>query len=165
MKDFQQSVRFSQGYGVVGEVSHDGPLRAKPGVLNSTTPTNNVWGRVFTLNSDSETVQAGGAGVFWGVMTSPKAGLYLGRVGDHEAPYLPNGAVGEFTDMGEITVRVSTAVDYGDVLGYQVADGVIVHIVDPESIPAGVVVIPNASIRRVRQADASGGLISMRLTN
>lgn len=165
MAGFQKTVRFSQGYGVVGEVSHDGPIRAKPGVLNSTNPANNVWGRVFTLNSDSETVRAGGTGVFWGVMTSPKTGLYLGRIGDDDAAYLPNGVVGEFTDMGEITVRVSTAVDYGDVLGYQAADGVIVHIEDPESIPDGVVAIPNASIRRVRQADASGGLISLRLTN
>ncbi|MCL6323998.1 structural cement protein Gp24 [Pectobacterium polaris] len=165
MANFQKSVRFSQGYGVVGEVSNDGPIRAKPAVLNSANSTNNVWGRVFTLNSDSETVRAGGTGVFWGVMTNPKSGLYLGRVGDDEAPYLPNGAVGEFTDMGEITVRVSTAVGYGDVLGYQTADGVIVHIDDPEDIPAGVVAIPNASIRRVRQVDASGGLISLRLTN
>lgn len=163
MGKFQSEVRYRQGYGVVGEVSHDGPKRAKPGVLKSASEKNNVWGRVFTLNSDGETVRAGGDGFFWGIFANPKTGVFTGRVGDDPAQYIaPNGVVGEFVDMGEIIVAVTEAIDYDEPVGYLIADGTIVKFVAGDTTMKE---IPKSSIARVRQMDASGGLISLRLTN
>lgn len=182
MGKFQSQVRFRQGYGVVGEISHDGPLRAKPGVLNSEDEKDNVWGRVFTLNDDGETVRAGGSGFFWGILANPKTDVFTGRIGDDSAQaFAPNGVVSEFVEMGEINVLVDGPVDYGAKLGYRESDGVIVLMEDstrePESTseeadetPAkaadeSVIAIPNASISRVRQLLEDGGIVSLRLTN
>lgn len=177
---FQKKVRFDQAFGVVGELSHDGPLRAKPGVLQSANPTDNAYGRVFTLDAATGMVQAGGAGVFWGILSNPKTGMFTGRIGDSGTQsWLPNGVVGEFVDMGEIIVPVDGPASIGDALYYSTADGVITVTAPPappeedgatqegenKATEATTVAIPNAVISRVRQMGAEGGLVSLRLTN
>lgn len=167
MGKFQNQIRFRQGYGVVGEISHDGPLRAKPGLLNSTDEKNNVWGRVFTLNGDGETVRAGGKGFFWGILSNPKTDVFTGRIGDDSAQaYAPNGVTSEFVDMGEINVLVDGPVEYGSRIGYQVDDGVIVVMEAGEGGDgSNVQAIPNATVSRIRQLNNDGGIVSLRLTN
>lgn len=171
---FQKKVRFDQAFGVVGELSHDGPLRAKPGVLNSAKPTDNAYGRVFTLDAATGMVQAGGTGAFWGILANPKTGMFTGRIGDSGTQsWLPNGVVGEFVDMGEIIVPVDGPANIGDTLYYNTADGVITVTAPPappeegenKAAEATTVAIPNAVISRVRQTGAEGGLVSLRLTN
>lgn len=166
MGKFQNQVRFRQGYGVVGEISHDGPLRAKPSVLDSENEQDNVWGRVFTLNDGGETVRAGGSGLFWGVLANPKTDVFTGRIGDDSAQaFAPNGIVSEFVDMGEINVLVDGPVDFGARLGYLSDNGAIVIMGDDDDGEGDVKPIPNASISRVRQLLEDGGIVSLRLTN
>ena len=46
---FQATVYDNIGFGVVGELFLDGPLRAQPGRLDSASAANNVIGRAFTV--------------------------------------------------------------------------------------------------------------------
>jgi hypothetical protein len=88
--------------GVVGELSHTGPVRVTSAVLASTDETKNLFGLAYTYQDDSiESVQVGGTGAFAGIMINPKA--Y--RIG---ALYAENGSTGEFLTMGEVYVTVKT---------------------------------------------------------
>ena len=89
--------------GVIGEVAFDGPTRARTAILSSTDETNNLFASAYTFTDVSATtVAAGGAGVFAGLMISPKAN------GSGEL-YVPNGEQSEFLDMGEIYADVDGA--------------------------------------------------------
>lgn len=86
--------------GVVGEVSHFGPLRATSAVLDSADEKKNLFGLAYTYKDASvESVQPGGNGAFAGIMINPKA--Y--RI---ETEYARNGTQGEFLTMGEVYVEV-----------------------------------------------------------
>src|SRR5690606_32815615 len=86
--------------GFPGNLSHDGPTRAASCVLKTTTEANNVFGRAFTYeDADKETVQAGGTGVFAGIMINPKAYAI-------DTDYAANGTVAEFLTMGEVYVEI-----------------------------------------------------------
>lgn len=86
--------------GVVGEISHAGPIRAVAAILSSTDEKQNIFGRAYTYKDDSvESVQVGGNGAFAGIMINPKA--YRIEVG-----YARNGTQGEFLTMGEVYVEL-----------------------------------------------------------
>lgn len=86
--------------GVVGEVSHFGPLRATSAVLDSADEKKNLFGLAYTYKDASvESVQPGGNGAFAGIMINPKA--Y--RI---ETEYARNGTQGEFLTMGELNVQL-----------------------------------------------------------
>ena len=60
--------------GVVGEISFDAPYTGVSAVVNTTDAANNVFGRAFTYADESiETIKAGGAGLFAGILVNPKA--------------------------------------------------------------------------------------------
>lgn len=87
--------------GFPGNISHDGPTRAQSHVLDSTSATNNVFGRAFTLKDASkETVQAGDSGAFAGIMINPKAYAI-------DTSAAGNGSVAEFLTMGEVYVDLT----------------------------------------------------------
>ncbi len=96
-----KSVANGLASGVIGEISHAGPLRAVAAILSSEDEKENVFGRAYTYKDDSvESVQVGGNGAFAGVMINPKA--Y--RV---EVNYARNGTQGEFLAMGEVYVELT----------------------------------------------------------
>lgn len=86
--------------GVVGEISHAGPIRAVSAILSSADEKLNIFGRAYTYKDDSvESVQVGGKGAFAGIMINPKA--Y--RI---EEAFARNGTQGEFLTMGEVFVEL-----------------------------------------------------------
>ena len=87
---------------IAGTLAFDGPQRAVALVLDTTTEANNVFGRAFTYKTE-DTAQAGGAGVFAGIMTNPHA-YAIDQV------TAKNGTAGEFLHMGEVFVKLVPAV-------------------------------------------------------
>lgn len=106
---FQQSINYDYGFGVVGEIMRDGPLRAHQGYLNSGSAANNVFGRVFTLNGDGKTVGAGGTGAIWGILANPKQHVSLGTTAGPLAPafVLPNNVTADFAEFAKIVVALA----------------------------------------------------------
>lgn len=124
--------------GFPGSISHDGPTRAHPGILKSASEANNIFGRAFTYeNQSQETMQAGGAGVFAGILINPKAHAL-------DTDYAKNGSVGEFLTMGEVYVELdfTVAPALGDKVYFVPATGKLT------SIEAGNTEIPGAMIVR-----------------
>ena len=102
---------------VVGTLAFDGPQRAVALVLDTTTEANNVFGRAFTYKTE-DTAQAGGAGVFAGIMTNPHA-YAIDQV------TAKNATAGEFLHMGEVFVLLtdSTTPAIGDKVYFVPATG------------------------------------------
>lgn len=123
---FQSSVSFDQGFGVVGEIFLDGPMRAQPLILDSTDPADNVIGRYFTIDATTGKAEAGGTGAIGGILANPKAYSSNGTVADGPlAPtlVLPNETVAEFLTMGEVIVSLAADADIGDLVLYDTTDG------------------------------------------
>lgn len=142
--------------GVVGELSHWGPSRVRVSLLDSTDQTNNKFGRAFTFKDDAiETVQAGGAGKFAGIMIHPKAHMI-------EEFGVPNGATSEFLSMGEIYAEVA-GVDEDTELGapvyYVAATGALTLVAE------GNTAVPNAILERHLPSVETPNLAIIRLTN
>lgn len=124
----QSTVALDQGFGVVGEVVFEGPLRATPGVVKGASAANIVVGRAFTIDASDGEYAYGGTGVFGGVLSNPKALQSIGTsAGGPLAPTLvvPAGTVCEFVTMGEIVVAAANAVAIGDKAMFAQATGII----------------------------------------
>lgn len=102
---------------IIGTLAFDGPQRAVPLILDSTDADDNVFGRAFTYK-DEDTAEAGGAGVFAGIMTNPHA-YAIDQV------TAKNGTSGEFLHMGEVFVQLtdSTTPAIGDKVYFVPATG------------------------------------------
>jgi hypothetical protein len=133
MPNFQSTIKYDFGFGVVGEIARNSPHRAHIGYLNSASAANNVFGRVFTLKGDNNTVQAGGTGPIWGILANPKQHASFGGATGPLSPSfaLPNNVVADFVEFGKIIVALAgtKAATAGLQLQYAQADGQI-------SIPA-----------------------------
>ena len=124
---FQSSVALNQGFGVVGEIVFEGPLRSTPGVVKGTA-ANIVVGRAFTIDPADGQYQPGVLGVanFGGILANPKELQSIGPVGGSPlAPTLviPAGTIGEFVNMGLLCVALLNAANIGDKVTYATADG------------------------------------------
>lgn len=138
--------------GIPGTRSHEGPLRAIAGILDSDTEANNVFGRLFTYNDqDVETFQAGGTGPIAGIMISPLT-YNIAMAGDG---FLANGNTVEFLAEGEVCVQVDARAAIGTPLYYVQATGAI-------SVTAGdgKTQIPGAYISRHMPSVETGGFIA-----
>ena len=112
--------------GVVGEISFDAPYTGVSAVVNTTDATNNLFGRAFTYADESiETIQAGGAGLFAGILVNPKA-FAVTNIGD-TAYGVPNGTPVEVMREGEcyVLLTVGTAVTIGDGVFFVNATGAL----------------------------------------
>lgn len=157
---FQSTVASTLGFGVIGELAFDGPLRAQTAIINDVNAANIVVGRWFTLDA-AGTAQAGGTGAIGGVLSSPKEYSTAGLAGNALAPTLtlPTGTVGEFVYMGAIIVALPAAVAIGAVGKYNTTTGVI-----GSGAPAGgEAAIPNSKF--IRYPNAAAGLAVLELTN
>lgn len=162
---FQSAIAASQGFGVVGELVYEGPLRAQPGIISSSDATQNIVGRAFTFATGQSAGKftAGGAGVFAGILCNPKAYALTGTpTGGTLAPtlQLPNEAVAEFLEMGHVVILVPSACALGDEVCYATATGALLTV--PPGAAAGPpnTKIPNCVIARVTP-NASGAQLAV----
>lgn len=141
--------------GIPGEQAFDGPVRALSALLDTTTETNNVFGRAFTYKDEAvESVQAGGTGLFAGLMINPK--IYL-----LDVEYAYNGTQAEFGFMGEWYVQLSTTGGtIGDPIYFVNATGVLGHGTATE----GQTQIAGAVISRHNVSKETPTLAVVRLT-
>lgn len=123
---FPSSVISDLVSGIPGEIAFDAPYTGITAVLDTTTEANNVFGRAFTYKTESvESVQAGGTGLFAGLMVNPKAHAINTLAATTDS--VSNGRVSEFCVEGEIYVLLSvgTAVTIGDPVFFVNADGTL----------------------------------------
>lgn len=159
--------------GLPGERALDGPRRAQPATLDSATPASNIVGRAFTVKSGmtgqpkigdgganpaAMKVEAGGAGVFAGLLSHPKAYAQASLTSDGLGA-LPNGTIAEFTQesAGEF-ILLKTAADVGHLIYFETADGELAAAAPGAAVPAGCNATPIGSLVRYDGETPTGGL-------
>jgi hypothetical protein len=157
----QSSVRFDYGFGVVGESRKHGARRAKPGLINSPSAANNVVGRAFTQAAGGGTVQAGGTGIFAGILSNPKQYASYGSAsGGPLGPTitLPNNSLAEFTeeDYSLVVAMTNANVNIGDYVVFLQADGTLQSVAPGSAIPTGCTRILGAVVNDLPQPTANG---------
>lgn len=165
---FQSTINYDYGFGVPGEVTRDGPLRAHTGYLNTTSAANNVFGRVFTLNGDGKTVGAGGTGAIWGILSNPKQHVSFGTAANGPlAPSfaLPNNVVADFAEFAKITVALAGthAATPGVQLQFAQADGQISVPAVAGTADSGNTMF-NCWVEDYPQPSESGALLLVRIS-
>ena len=154
---FQSNVRQFMTSGVVGEVVLDGAVRSRGVILNSANEANNVVGRALTYsnaNADGVRVEAGGAGVFAGILTHSKQYAALGtQAGGALAPTLtiPNNSQVEATYFAtgvyvELTCTQNQAINIGDKVAFNQTNGVLIAFPANQNAPAGHTEIVGARV-------------------
>ena len=123
---FPSSVISDLVSGIPGEIAFDAPYTGITAIVDTTTEANNVFGRAFTYKNEAvESVQAGGTGLFAGLMVNPKAHAINTLAATTDS--VSNGRVSEFCVEGEVYVLLSvgTAVTIGDPVFFVNADGTL----------------------------------------
>lgn len=175
---FQASVTNNIGFGVVGELYLEGPLRGQPALLNSGTPANNVIGRAFTVVDDGTAsfdtaadpqpleVAAGGTGVFAGILANPKVYASIGTTADGTLAStlaLPNGRIVELVqETAGLIVALPAAFAVGDWIWFNQATGVLVSTAPGASAPASSTRVPSGVVERFESAAAGLAVISFK---
>ena len=124
---FQSTVNTLQGFGVIGEVFAESPIRSAPYILNTPDAANNVIGRAMTVVSEG-VARVGGTGAFAGILVSPKEYASGGTSADGSlAPTLTlrNGEIGAGLTMGEVIIAAAAAGAIGDRIFYDNTTGVL----------------------------------------
>ena len=154
---FQSNVRQFMTSGVVGEVVLDGAVRSRGVILKSTNEANNVVGRALTYsnaNADGVRVEAGGTGVFAGILTHSKQYAALGtQAGGALAPTLtiPNNSQVEATYFAtgvyvELTCNQNQVISIGDKVAFNQTNGVLIAFPANQNAPAGHTEIVGARV-------------------
>ena len=154
---FQSNVRQFMTSGVVGEVVLDGAVRSRGVILNSTNEANNIVGRALTYsnaNADGVRVEAGGTGVFAGILTHSKQYAALGtQAGGALAPTLtiPNNSQVEATYFAtgvyvELTCNQNQVISIGDKVAFNQTNGVLIAFPANQNAPAGHTEIVGARV-------------------
>lgn len=152
---FQATIKNTLGFGVVGELSHEGPLRAIPGVLGSPDPANNVIGRAFTRVVATGRFEAGkpsgSTQPFMGILANPKVYASGGTLAGGALAgtmVLPNGTPAEFMEMGHVIIQVPAACAIGDEVIFADATGILATVAPGAAAGAGNTKIANMVITR-----------------
>lgn len=131
MTAFQSTVNTRFGFGVIGELIHDGPQRATRRTLNSSGTANNI-GAAFTVDATTGIAQVGGAlsatRLFGGILSNPKEYVSYGTTGGGPLAAtlaLPDNAEGDLLEMGTVVVNTTTACNIGDLLVYDNTTGAL----------------------------------------
>lgn len=154
---FQSNVRQFMTSGVVGEVVLDGAVRSRGVILNSVNEANNVVGRALTYsnaNADGVRVEAGGTGVFAGILTHSKQYAALGtQAGGALAPTLtiPNNSQVEATYFAtgvyvELTCNQNQVISIGDKVAFNQTNGVLIAFPANQNAPVGHTEIVGARV-------------------
>ena len=152
---FQQAIGANMGFGVIGELSHEGPLRALPGVIESPNALNNVVGRAFTRVPGTGRFEAGAVTattqVFMGILCNPKAYVLNGTAAGGSLAsslQLPNGTAAEFMGVGHIIIQVPAACQIGDEVVFAQATGILSTVAPGAAAGAGNTKIAGMVITR-----------------
>ncbi|MFZ3398528.1 hypothetical protein LCS82_13870 [Vibrio harveyi] len=150
---FQKKVATDQGDGTLGEVDFGSPMSAMPAVLASTKASNNVIGRAFQHVSAKDglvTADAGAAGVFAGLLISPKSYSLQGTSGGTLEPSITmrNNENVELLEMGSMTAYIKTAGNIGDELYYSLKTGELSAQAAGGTAPADHARVPGGFIVR-----------------
>lgn len=171
---FPNTIRRNQGAGVIGEISHDGPIHVQALPVKSTAAANNVVGRAFrnsAAQGQAASADLAAAGsTFAGILIGPKQYPSFGTAGQPFGATLtvPNGLVCDFLSMGEIWLGVESALQaadpkIGDDLHYQITTGIVVTV-DADATPGvGFAKIPGGKVARFPSADAAARMFVARL--
>lgn len=174
---FQTTVANNIGFGVVGELFLNGPLRAQPAILNSADAAYNVMGRAFTTYDDATAsfdtgadpqpleARAGGTGVFAGILANPKVYANIGTsAGGALASnnVLPNGTMVELVqECAGIIITLAAACAIGDWVWYNTTTGILQTTAPGASAPANTARVPNGRITRYESAAAGLAVMEM----
>lgn len=170
---FQSTVYPNQGFGVVGEIFLDGPTRAQPAVLDSASAAYNVFGRAFTIKDGAAAatppgspmvVEAGGTGVFAGIMACPKDASSNGTSNDGPlAPTLtvPNDTIQQFLNFGQIVVALAAAANIGDWVYYHNTTGVLATTAPDAGAPGSHTRIYGAEVDRYNVGGSGLAVITL----
>lgn len=112
--------------GIPGEIAFDVPTVAVTAIINTDTEANNVFGRALTYRDESiESVQAGGTGLFAGLLVNPKAHAINSLTAT--ADTVLNGRTVEACTRGEVYVLLTagTSVTIGDGVFFVNATGAL----------------------------------------
>lgn len=178
---FQTAINPNIGFGVVGELFLEGPLRAQPAILSTAAPANNVVGRAFYIlddatgsyetTADPQPLEVGagnvsGSQVFAGILANPKVYANFGVTGDTLGANLtlPNNTMVELVqESAGIIIAVPAAVAIGDWVYSTNATGVLTTTAPGAAAPANSTRIPGGVITRYESAAA--GLAVMAFGN
>lgn len=156
---FQSTVDINQGFGVIGELFLDGPVRAQPLTIDSADAANNVIGRYFTIDAENDNkARAGGTGAIAGILANPKVYASYGTsVGGPLAPTLtlPNEVEAEFVTMGSVIVTLPEAAVIGDLVTYHTTTGVLATVSD------GVQVTGSIATTTLTVSDVTKGVLAV----
>ena len=146
----QTTVSFAQALGIPGEFVIDGPVISRPFTIVSTDASNNVFGRAFTVAAEGQ-AQAGGVGVFAGILTSPKEHISYGTAagGPLAATLaLPNNVRAEMTTFtAGVVIQVPAAANIGDLVVFDQTTGALSTVPAGTAAPGnGKSFVPNAII-------------------
>jgi len=165
---FQSTVYSQQGFGVVGEIFDNGPVRAEPFIINSASAANNVFGRAFSITAEV-VVSAGnpsGNKVFAGILINPKGSSSNGTTSSPLAATLtlPNYSIGEICNMGSIVVTLGAAANIGDLVIFDNTTGVLETIAPGADLPSGKSPAYAVVDRFTQGLSSPGGLAVIRVT-
>jgi len=162
---FQSTVALSSGFGVPGELYVDDPKRAQSYILQSSDPALNIIGATaFTVVSEG-IAEAGGTGIFAGILIMPKSYALFGTAGSTLAPTLtlPNETQAEILSMGTIIVTLPAAANIGDAVIFDQATGVLSTQPQNSGLPVGFS-YANAFVSYYTVAGAGLGVITVNPT-
>ena len=163
---FQSQVNIYNTLGFVGDIASDGPIRAHPAYLSSSTP--NYLGYAYTVTSAanpnptggspvSMIAQVGGSGQF--------AGILVGRnqyasFGNSTSPLgattaLANGSIGTMLTFGYAFVSLPGPANPGDIVTYDAATGAL------NSIPVTTTFTGSISTTTLTVSAVSAGVLSV----
>lgn len=130
---FQTQVNIQLAFGVAGALYDDSPMRASRWALNSSNAANNLIGSTaLTLvsadpgNSEASGVaQAGGSGMFVGILANTKTAVTSGTTGGALNPTvaLPNWAIQEAVSFGHLIVNLPGPANPGDKVCFDQSTG------------------------------------------
>jgi len=173
---FQSTVRQFATSGLPGEVSNEGPLRAKSWTLRSEGRNNstNPIGFAYTWLEEG-VATPGGVGTltpplvqFLGILIQPKAYALQGTAAGTLEPayYLNDEDTGELLTTGEIWVNLYTVGTVGNSVSYEVATGALgdASIWVPDNNNTTYAEVPTAIIIEQNKTLGVPGLAKIRIT-
>ena len=135
---YQTTVSLQAGFGVVGDIYLDSPSRVQSYILESANAANNVFGNAFTIVSQG-IAQAGGTGIYAGILVNPKSSPSVGAGGAPLNPTLtlPNYYQAEIATMGSFIVYLPAAANIGDLVVFNTTTGALSTIPPSGTLPVG----------------------------
>lgn len=101
------------------------------------------FGYAFTQSPEGDDfVQAGGDGVFKGVLVNPK--MYANYMDLKPSLTLPNGTQGSVCDFGHVFVRSQSAFSVDMIAAFDKTTGAISAYLNADAVPANASIIPNS---------------------